>query len=191
MHKLPNSTKFNLREMEERDIVQVTDLFAKYMARFDMVPIMNIEELRHQFLSGRGAGEVVNGRRQHQVVWAFVLEVHVFFAYLSNITHQNAVQHPETEKITDFVSFYVLPSTVIGNTKYPVLDAAYLYYYASDLVLQTNSDEFQLTGRLRDLIGDAVILANNANFDVFNALTLMDNMSILKDLKVMIFLSNC
>lgn len=34
------------------------------------------------------------------------------------------------------------------------------------------------------LISDAVITANNAGFDVFNALTLMDNMPILPELKV-------
>lgn len=34
------------------------------------------------------------------------------------------------------------------------------------------------------LIGDALIIANEAAFDVFNALTLMDNVPVLQDLKV-------
>ena len=34
------------------------------------------------------------------------------------------------------------------------------------------------------LIGDALIVANDASFDVFNALTLMDNVPVLHDLKV-------
>jgi glycylpeptide N-tetradecanoyltransferase len=84
-----------------------------------------------------------------------------------------------------------LPSTVIGNTTHPVLQAAYLYYYATDSGLQGGEDAEQLVKkRLQALIGDAIIIANEAGFDVFNALTLMDNVSILQDLKVcQIFLS--
>jgi len=37
--------------------------------------------------------------------------------------------------------------------------------------------------RLSSLIADCLIIANNAKFDVFNALTLMDNVPILRDLK--------
>jgi len=36
---------------------------------------------------------------------------------------------------------------------------------------------------LQTLIGDALVVANQAKLDVFNALTLMDNVPILKDLK--------
>ena len=35
-----------------------------------------------------------------------------------------------------------------------------------------------------DLVGDAIILADQAKFDVFNALTLMDNPLFLQELKV-------
>jgi len=41
-----------------------------------------------------------------------------------------------------------------------------------------------LKRRLTELIGDALILADQAKFDVFNALTLMDNPMFLQDLKV-------
>lgn len=34
------------------------------------------------------------------------------------------------------------------------------------------------------MIGDALAVANEAKFDVLNALTLMDNVSVLHDLKV-------
>lgn len=78
-----------------------------------------------------------------------------------------------------------MPSTVIGNTQYPTLDAAYLYYYATDTGLKGGDEEEQkLKQRVRALIGDAIIVANEAKFDVFNALTLMDNVPILEDLKV-------
>jgi glycylpeptide N-tetradecanoyltransferase len=81
MYKLPDTPHFaqlGLREMEERDIQDVTALFARYMQRFDMAPEMTAEEVRHQFLSGRGEGEKDenNGnRRKGQVVWSYVIEV--------------------------------------------------------------------------------------------------------------------
>jgi len=99
------------------------------------------------------------------------------------------LQDPQTHRITDFFSFYSLPSTVIGNQKYPVLEAAYLYYYACDVAFEPNAEkDGLLKDRLHALITDALIVANHAKFDVFNALTLMDNVSILRDLKVRVFL---
>lgn len=90
-----------------------------------------------------------------------------------------------TKKITDFFSFFSLPSSVIGNTKHSVLDAAYLYYYATETAFEPQAEESSaLERRLEDLIKDALIVATQANFDVFNALTLMDNVSLLESLKV-------
>ena len=43
--------------------------------------------------------------------------------------------------------------------------------------------------RLLSVIGDALVVANEAKFDVFNALTLMDNVPILQDLKVRLFVT--
>ena len=66
-----------------------------------------------------------------------------------------------------------------------MLEAAYLFYYATDVAFQDGADENGLLKRrLNDLIGDAVIVAEQAKFDVFNALTLMDNSLFLGDLKV-------
>jgi len=93
------------------------------------------------------------------------------------------VEDPQSRRITDFFSFYSLPSTVINNIKYPMLEAAYLYYYGTDTTLTSQDDEKLLHKRLMSLIGDALVVATEANFDVFNALTLMDNVPILKDLK--------
>lgn len=42
----------------------------------------------------------------------------------------------------------------------------------------------KLKKRLEILVGDALIVANLAKFDVFNALTLMDNCGLLESLKV-------
>lgn len=69
-------SRSGLREMEERDVSAVTELYTKYMNRFDMVPLLEEEDVRHQFLSGRGKGEKVTstGRRPGQVVWTYVVE---------------------------------------------------------------------------------------------------------------------
>lgn len=37
---------------------------------------------------------------------------------------------------------------------------------------------------MEDLIKDTLVVADQAKFDVFNALTLMDNVSLLESLKV-------
>ncbi|RXW20085.1 hypothetical protein EST38_g5786 [Candolleomyces aberdarensis] len=158
-----------LREMGEKDLPQVADLFRRYMQRFDMAPLMTFEEVKHNLLSGRGEGEVGDGgkgRRKGQVTWSYVVE------------------DPQTHKVTDFFAFYSLPSTIINNAKYPTLEAAYLYYYATETAFEPESENSgQLKKRTKSLIGDALIIANEAAFDVFNALTLMDNVPVLQDLK--------
>jgi len=78
--KVPSTASLSrsgLREMEERDVAAVGDLFRRYMERFDMVQLFDEEDIRHQFLSGHGTGEVDSstGRRTDQVVWTYVVEV--------------------------------------------------------------------------------------------------------------------
>ncbi|KAI6132385.1 Myristoyl-CoA:protein N-myristoyltransferase [Pisolithus croceorrhizus] len=65
-----------LREMEEKDIPRVADLFAQYMQRFNLAPIMTVDEIRHLFLGGRGDVEqpCEKYRRPKQVLWAHVVE---------------------------------------------------------------------------------------------------------------------
>lgn len=90
------------------------------------------------------------------------------------------------------------------SPKYDMLEAAYLFYYATDVAFQPNADESgAVKKRLIDLIGDALIIADQvsfciflqinfeplacfiqAGFDVFNCLTLMDNCEFIHDLKV-------
>ncbi|KAF9246177.1 acyl-CoA N-acyltransferase [Melanogaster broomeanus] len=157
-----------LREMEDKHVPEVADLFARYMQRFEMVHIMTLDEVRHYFLSGRGDMDQPsdNHRRPKQVVWTYVVE------------------DPETHRVTDFFSFYSLPSTVIKHPKHNLLEAAYLFYYASDAAFTPADDaEAKLKKRLIQLMGDALIIANQAKFDVFNGVTLMDNVSFFEDLK--------
>ena len=75
-HKLPSSASMRgIREMEEKDIPNVKTLWERYVTRFKMHPQFTEDELRHNFISGRGSGEVVDGRRSGQVVWSYVVEV--------------------------------------------------------------------------------------------------------------------
>jgi len=79
VNKLPSGKALaGLREMEEKDIVQVTVLFTQYMKKFDMFTVFTVEEARHNFLSGAGRGEIGSGgpgRREGQVTWSYVVEV--------------------------------------------------------------------------------------------------------------------
>lgn len=81
------------------------------------------------------------------------------------------VEDPETDKITDFVSFYSLPSQVLKNPSHNLLNVAYSYYY--------------FTGKhnITDLTKDALIMAKNKGYDVFNALDIMHNKEYLEELK--------
>ncbi|KAJ7097834.1 N-myristoyl transferase [Mycena belliarum] len=168
-NRLPDTPTLAIRPMEEKDVASLADLYTRYMQRFDMVPVMNLEDVRHQFLSGQGTGtigEEREGRRVGQVTWTYVVE------------------DPKTHKITDFFSIYYLPSTIIRSPKHGTLEAGYLYYYATDVAFEDGADEDgRFKQRLQTLIGDALLIAHQAKLDVFNALTLMDNVSILKDLK--------
>ena len=190
VNKVPSSFSMTgLRPMEEKDVPPVADLFMRYMKRFGMSPLFNLEEIKHHFLSGNGTGAIGDGgvgRRRGQVTWSYVVEVISILSgspsFLANYIW--LYQNKETHQITDFFSFYSLPSTVINSTKYPILEAAYLFYYASDVAFQDGAEDGKLKKRLEAMIGDALVVANEAKFDVLNALTLMDNVSVLHDSKV-------
>ena len=71
--------------------------------------------------------------------------------------------------VTDFCSFYHLPSTILGKDE--TLYAAYSYYNVATSM------------SLVDLMRDALIFANQTGADVFNALNLMENDLFLEELK--------
>lgn len=70
-----------------------------------------------------------------------------------------------TGTITQCISFYSLPSSVIGHAKHDCLNAAYLLYYAykPEAIPEDVSDgESQL---LQALVSDAMTLAKNVRLD--------------------------
>ena len=69
-----------------------------------------------------------------------------------------------TTTITDLVSFYTLPSTVVGGRGgHDTLTAAFSFYSVAGSVSP------------RQLAGDALVLARETGHDVFNALDIADN----------------
>ncbi|KAL4474725.1 hypothetical protein ABPG72_002318 [Tetrahymena utriculariae] len=98
-----------------------------------------------------------------------VEDVKHYFAPVENVIYSYVVES-EDKKITDFFSFYCLPSTIINHPKHTQLRAAYSYYH------------FSTATPLKDLIYNALILAKKYDFDVFNALNLMENTQFLDEL---------
>jgi len=81
------------------------------------------------------------------------------------------VREDSSGKITDVCSFYLLPSSILGHDKYDILKAAYSFWNVATTVT------------FNELIYDALIYAKQNDFDVFNALNVMENEQFLKDLK--------
>ncbi|WOO78026.1 Glycylpeptide N-tetradecanoyltransferase [Vanrija pseudolonga] len=171
-YAMPTTTSVpGFREMKKEDVPQVGNLLRKYLSRFPIAQTFSTDEdIDHWFLSGQGHD--VDGKRVEQVVWAYVVE------------------DPTTKEITDMISFYSLPSTIMQHPKYNVLNAAYLFYYASDAAFSagaSSDDETKLKAkldeRLNALSRDMLTVAQTSGFDVMNALTLLDNNMFLSEQK--------
>ena len=54
---------------------QVGKLMRRYMTRFDLAARFTNEEVRHLLLSGKGTGKSIQGKRNKQVTWSYVVEV--------------------------------------------------------------------------------------------------------------------
>jgi glycylpeptide N-tetradecanoyltransferase len=65
--------------------------------------------------------------------------------------------------ITDMFSFYVLETTVLDNVKYNCINAVYSWYNIATTIT------------LNSLINDALIVAYNKGFDVYNCVDILDN----------------
>ncbi|KAJ4720954.1 Glycylpeptide N-tetradecanoyltransferase [Melia azedarach] len=142
LYKLPESPLTQgFRKMEPHDIPAVTRLLKKYLSQFVVAPDFDENDVEHWLLP------------KEDVVDSFLVE------------------SPETHEITDFCSFYTLPSSILGNQNYSTLKAAYSYYNVSTKT------------PLLQLMNDALIMAKQKDFDVFNALDVMKNESFLKELK--------
>ncbi|XP_067418379.1 glycylpeptide N-tetradecanoyltransferase 2 isoform X3 [Emydura macquarii macquarii] len=151
LYRLPDATKTSgLRPMEQKDIKPVQELINSYLKQFNLVPVMDEEEVAHWFLP------------QDHIIDTFVVEVK---------TLVDNVNESSNGILTDFLSFYTLPSTVMHHPVHKSLKAAYSFYN-----IHTETP-------LLDLMNDALIIAKLKGFDVFNALDLMENKTFLEKLK--------
>lgn len=121
-----------LRPMQQKDIDAVHLLLERFLKRFDLAPEFDREEIEHWLLHNEK-------NSPEQVIWTYVVE------------------DPSSHRITDFFSFYLLESSVIGNQKHDHVRAAYLFYYATEKAFE--EQEKGLNERLNALIYDALILA--------------------------------
>ena len=141
LYKVAKQPKHALVEMTEEHVGGVHELLSNYLkSKFLLHVNFTKEEVAHWLLP------------RSSVINTYVL-----------------VDENDKSKVTDMVSFYHLPSTILNKDE--TLYAAYSYYNVA-----TTMD-------LTDLMRDALILANSTGIDVFNALNLMENDSFLTELK--------
>jgi len=129
-----------IRPMTMADVPSACAITKQYLARFKIAPVFDEADYAHWMLPRDG------------VIYTYV------------------VPGPEAGSVTDVVSFYSLPSTIVGDARHKTLNAAYSYY---NVATKTP---------LKELMQDALILAKQNDFDVFNALDLMDNNEMLEQL---------
>eukprot|EP01147_Barroeca_monosierra_P003660 gene3660-8329_t len=81
------------------------------------------------------------------------------------------VLEDESGNVTDLCSFYTLPSTIVQHEEHDELKAAYSFYNVAT------------TMPLHELLHDTLIMAKIHNFDVFNALHIMENRTTFEHCK--------
>ena len=141
LYKVPAKTTHALIPMAAEHVDGVHSLLTTYLqSKFALFVNFTREEIAHWLLPREG------------VINTYVVE-----------------DKSDKTKVTDMVSFYHLPSTILGTDER--LLAAYSYYNVA-----TSTD-------LTSLMRDALILADQTGSDVLNALNLMENKVFLDDLK--------
>lgn len=167
----------NIRPMTEEDIPQVRVLLNDYLSRFDLAPhFATDEETSHWFLGPKNPLFKVD--KEHKPVHAYV------------VTEDDSSDSKKNGgKITDFFSFYVIPTSVLGNSEYDSIKIAYSFYYATNVhqevpkTKRSFENQKKLASRLKVLQQNALILSKNIGCDVHNAITCMDNPMFLNELK--------
>jgi glycylpeptide N-tetradecanoyltransferase len=129
------------RKMVKKDIPAVFPMLNQYLTKYKLGPKFTKNEFAHWFTTREG------------VINSFVVE------------------DPVTKQITDFGSFYTLPSTIMKSAEHKLLKAGYLYFY------------FNTKTPLQQLVQDLLISAKQLDFDVFNCLDIMDNLTFIEALK--------
>ena len=79
--------------------------------------VMKVRELLNNYLSKFSVKQIFSKK-----------EIAHFFLPRKNVIYSYCIENQEG-KVTDFISFYSLPSSVLNNPKYDKLEAAYSYYF--------------------------------------------------------------
>ncbi|OEH76611.1 myristoyl :protein n-myristoyltransferase [Cyclospora cayetanensis] len=108
-------------------------------------------------------------------------EVRHWLTPRENVVYVYVRQHEG--KITDLTSFYQLPSSVIGHPKHKEVKMQYFWCIGDSSQAAYSFYNVATTVPLKDLMQDALCLAKQKDFDVFNALDVMDNKTFVEDLK--------
>jgi len=141
VYKIAKDTTIQgLREMEKDDVEGVFKILNEHLQKYKVRFHYSMDEVAHWFLP------------RSKVVYSYIVE------------------NLETGEITDFISFYSLPSTVLNHDVHKTLFAAYSFYNVANSVT------------VKELVRNALILANREKFDVFNALNICENEKVFNDL---------
>jgi len=141
LYKVADTTKHPFVEMTEEHVDGVHKLLVKYLeSKFKLHVNFTKEDIAHWLLP------------RSSVINTYVV-----------------VDEDDKSKVTDMVSFYHIPSTILKKDE--TLYSAYLYYNVATSMT------------LSELMRDALILVNATGIDVLNALNLMENETFLDELK--------
>lgn len=136
LHRLPDEPCLpGIKQMEPADVPAVTAaLNAHLFANYKVHISFTEDEVAHFMLP------------QHDVVYSYVIKDY------------------KTGKVTDFTSFYSLPSHVLNHPEHKRINAAYGFYS-----FVSSGD----AARFNALMKDALIFARKEKFDVFNVTEVM------------------
>lgn len=183
-----------LQPMERRHCAAAHALLMRYLRRhFQLHVQFTRAEFDHWFLPRDG------------VVYTFVVEAPTGAA--ADDDGVGGADEGDTP-VSDLVSFYSLPSSIIADPKHSTLHAAYAFYNVTNEATRArpgqcapacwatdgdgdgdgsdtgrDAEEAAQSSAWRDLMRNALVLAKQRGFDVFNALHLMHNMRFLRELK--------
>ena len=138
---VPSTPRHAFRPMKTEDVPQVTALLNQYLSSHCLI---------HQIFEEVEVAHLLVPRPS--VVESYVLQ-------------------GASGDITDFLSFYYLPSTVMKHDKYKDLSAVYSYYNVANTMSMTA------------LMHDSLVMARQGGADVFNALNVMQNAEVFDQLK--------
>ena len=106
LYKLPETTKTpGIRDFKTTDVEAVTVLLNNYLEKFDLTPIFTAADVLHWFIP------------QKDIIESYVVE-----------------DPNEPGNITDFVSFYTLPSTVMNHPQHDNIKVSSLQQFCNKIL---------------------------------------------------------